>query len=77
MNQGNCCDLCIFIEMACCQFEEMFEEMNTIDVPMEPNSSRWIQMMFQWILPHIENPYIPMIQEVLASAKMEQQDHAI
>lgn len=50
------------------QFEEKFEEMNTADVPMEPASSTHCPA---------ENPSIPMIQEVVASAEMEQQDHDI
>ena len=45
--------------MPCNQFEEKFEEMNTTDVPMEPASSTPCP---------VENPYIPMIQEVVASA---------
>ena len=42
--------------------------MNTADVPMEPASSTHCPA---------ENPSIPMIQEVVASAEIEQQDHDI
>jgi hypothetical protein len=42
--------------------------MNTADVPMEPASSTPCPA---------ENPSIPMLQEVAASAEMEQQDHDI
>ena len=42
--------------------------MNIADVPMEPTSST------PW---SIENPSIPMIQEVVASTEMEQQDQDI
>ena len=42
--------------------------MNTTDVPMD---------LASFIPCPIENPSIPMIQEVAASAEMEQQDHGI
>ena len=42
--------------------------MNIADVPMEPTSSTPFL---------VENISIPMIQEVAASAEMEQQDHDI
>ena len=42
--------------------------MNTTDIPMEPASSTPFPT---------ENPSIPMIQEVAASAEMEKQDHDI
>ena len=40
--------------------------MNTTDVPMEPTSSPPCP---------VENLHIPIIQEVVASNDMEQQDH--